>query len=144
MSSTDDLLGLNQDDPIMRRAEVLVENDSELLRSLIRIRKDSGLKQIHVARLLGISQASVAAFERYDNDPKLSTIRRYAHAVGALVAHQVEADTGQLFDSRSSRWMPVHLTPSALNVTEMNFGHSRSGQFMVAAESLRTDFALGA
>lgn len=59
-----------------------------MLEALITLRK-SRYTQQQLAQLLGISQASVAAFERYDNDPKLSTLRRYAHAVGARVTHCV-------------------------------------------------------
>lgn len=96
MTSLEQALGIDQDSPEDRRALALVEADAELLRSLIKIRK-ARLSQAEVAALLGISQASVSAFESYDNDPKLSTIRRYSQAVGALVKHMVEADSGQLF-----------------------------------------------
>ncbi|MDN5558781.1 MAG: helix-turn-helix domain-containing protein [Ruaniaceae bacterium] len=42
-----------------------------------------------MAKLLGVSQQAINKFERYDSDPKLSTIRRYANAVGVLVEHRV-------------------------------------------------------
>jgi len=63
--------------------------DERMRYALIEARRDLGLSQRDVARLLGITQASVAAFERYDNDPRLSTIRRYALAVGAAIEHTV-------------------------------------------------------
>lgn len=143
MSSLEELLGLSENDPVMRRAQLLVDNDAALLNHLIQVRKDRGLKQSDVARLLGISQASVAAFERYNNDPKLSTVRRYAQAVGALVCHQVEPDSGQLFDERAKSWK-ASFTTNAFNVTEANFGHVIFGQVAMAAEQKRTDFALSA
>lgn len=78
-----------------RRAKELAKADYRLLFGLIQARRDRGMTQQDVAELLGISQPAVAAFERQDADPKLSTIRRYAHAVGAAVRHTVELDDGQ-------------------------------------------------
>lgn len=78
-----------------RRATELAKADYRLLSSLIRVRKDLSLSQQEVADRLGVTQPTVAAFERLDADPKLSTIRRYAHAVGAIVTHSVEIDQGQ-------------------------------------------------
>ena len=89
------LRGIDESDPQVRRAIALAEGDHEFLRSLVGQRKRLGVTQAQVAERLGITQASVSAFERYDNDPKLSTIRRYAQVVGLFVAHHVEADTGQ-------------------------------------------------
>ena len=41
---------------------------------------------------MGISQPSVAAFERYDSNPTLATIRRYALAVEARLQTKVVDD----------------------------------------------------
>jgi transcriptional regulator with XRE-family HTH domain len=79
-----------------RRAKELAKADYRLLFGLVQARRDRGLSQKDVADRLGVSQPAVAAFERQDSDPKLSTIRRYAHAVGVIVAHTVELDNGQL------------------------------------------------
>ena len=70
-------------------ATALAEADEEMLYTLIECRHTAGLRQRDVARTLGIAQSSVAAFERHDNDPRLSTIRRYALAVGASIEHTV-------------------------------------------------------
>lgn len=78
--------------PSIRRARILAENDLDLLFELVKLRKVHGLSQQDLAERLGVTQATIASFERHDNDPKLSTIRRYAHAVGALVHHVVEPD----------------------------------------------------
>lgn len=40
--------------------------------------------------MFGVTQPTIAAFEHHDNDPRLSTLRRYALAVGAAVSHRVE------------------------------------------------------
>jgi len=92
---------------MVQRAKVLADNDASLIRSLIQVRKDKGLSQSDIADRMGITQPAIAAFERYDNDPKLSTVRRYAHAVGALITHTVAADEGQLRDHRKDGWMVV-------------------------------------
>lgn len=70
-------------------AQRLVENDDRLLEHLVALRRQKKLTQQDVAVACGVSQPTIAAFERYDSDPKLSTVRRYAHAIGANVEHAV-------------------------------------------------------
>lgn len=80
---------------VRERAKYLAREDRHLKTELVRLRRDRGLTQQDVADLLGISQQAVQKLERYDSDPKMSTLARYANAVGALVAHEVEFDAGQ-------------------------------------------------
>lgn len=98
MGTLENLLGIDLDSPEMRRAELLAANDRRLLDELVKIRQMRGLSQAAAGEIMGVTQPTVAAFEAYDSNPRLSSIRRYAHAVGALVRHQVEADRGQLAD----------------------------------------------
>ncbi|WP_159601619.1 helix-turn-helix domain-containing protein [Agromyces humi] len=70
-------------------AELLVEGDGTFHRELIRARIHAGLSAGTVAERMGVSKEDVAAFERYDADPTLSLIRRYALAVGVHVEHLV-------------------------------------------------------
>jgi transcriptional regulator with XRE-family HTH domain len=72
-----------------QRAEALVESQFQLIQSLIAARIQMGLSQETVGIRMGVSQPSVAAFESLDSNPTLSTIRRYALAVGVHIAHQV-------------------------------------------------------
>ncbi len=51
-----------------------------------------------------VTQSTISTFESMENDPKLSTIRRYAGAIGVLIRHHVEDDTGQLLDDRRNEW----------------------------------------
>jgi DNA-binding XRE family transcriptional regulator len=74
---------------LIELATALAAADETMRRALINARNAAGMTQKDVAELLGIKQSSIAAFERHDNDPKLSTIRRYALAVGARVDHRV-------------------------------------------------------
>jgi transcriptional regulator with XRE-family HTH domain len=76
------------------RAEQLVESHFELMQSLIALRKKKRLSQETVGERMGISQPAVAAFEAMDSNPTLSSVRRYAHAVGARITHQVFDDSG--------------------------------------------------
>ncbi|WP_253259637.1 helix-turn-helix transcriptional regulator [Subtercola boreus] len=65
------------------------------MRDLIGLRKKHDLSQETVAGRMGVSQPTVAAFERYDSNPTLSSIRRYALAVGARIRHSVDDDCAE-------------------------------------------------
>ncbi|WP_089210776.1 helix-turn-helix domain-containing protein [Streptosporangium subroseum] len=84
-----DLLGIDLDDPAVRRESAAVERDMRLIETLVRTRKQLGLSQAEVASRMERSQPSVSDFERVGGDPHLSTIRRYALAIGAEVRHTV-------------------------------------------------------
>lgn len=81
--------------PVRARAKVLAREDRELRASLVRARREAGLTQREVAERMGVSQQQVNKLERYDADPRLSTLQRYANAVGALYRHDVDIDRGQ-------------------------------------------------
>lgn len=82
--------------PSRKRALALARADEELHATLLRARAQQGLTQAELAELMGVSQPTVASFERYDNDPRLSTIRRYAHAVGVTISHKVLLDGSEI------------------------------------------------
>lgn len=71
----------------------LAREDQQLVLRLIQLRKDQGLSQEDVAERIGVSQATISSFERLGNDPHLSTVRRYARALGVMVRHHVDDDT---------------------------------------------------
>ena len=79
-------------DVIERRADSLIENHERLLADLVRHRKKHNLTQATVAERMGVSQPTVSEFERYDANPTLSTIRRYALAVGVRLVDRVVDD----------------------------------------------------
>ncbi|MFP3466761.1 helix-turn-helix domain-containing protein [Leifsonia sp. SIMBA_070] len=115
MDNLDEALGV-VNSPGQRRADALVASDMQMLRRLVELRENQGLSQEQVAARLGISQPAIAAFERYDNDPKLSTIRRYAHAIGALISHHVTLDDGRSSETSNA-------SASAIRVDQGTFAH---------------------
>ena len=59
---------------LARRADLLVDARDRLLEDLVSLRKEHKLSQQTVAERVGVSQPTVAAFERYDANPTVSTI----------------------------------------------------------------------
>lgn len=85
-------LGIDQNSAEQRRADALVANDVELLRALRDLRRRKGLTRPEVGERMGVSHAAVAEFEADGANPDLSTIRRYAHAIGARLTASVTDD----------------------------------------------------
>lgn len=88
--SLEEALGIDMSDPSQRLALELVEQDAALVRGLRDARKRTGLTIEQVAERAGVKPATVSQFERYDSDPPLSLIRRYAHAIGTSVRHEID------------------------------------------------------
>lgn len=72
-------------DPYAPLREHLAINDDELLEALVAMRKSKRLTQDEVAERMNRSKTAVSNFERLGSDPHLSTIRRYAAAVGGKI-----------------------------------------------------------
>lgn len=81
--------GLDPDSADYRLRETLAKEDSDLLEQLVQMRKEKGLTQQVVSERMRRDKAAVSNFERLSSDPHLSTIRRYAAAIGAIVTHEV-------------------------------------------------------
>ena len=61
----------------------------ELIDELVRARRASELSQTEIAARMGTSQSAVARLESGDLDARLSTVERYAAALGRSVEWQV-------------------------------------------------------
>lgn len=61
---------------------------------LATLREELHLSQQKIADALGISQPAVAKIEQKDNDPRLSTLKRYVEAMGGKLKLSVELPTG--------------------------------------------------
>lgn len=59
-----------------------------LLRSLAERRKKLRLSQTAVAARMGTSQSALARLEGGESDPRISTVERYALAVGQELVHR--------------------------------------------------------
>jgi transcriptional regulator with XRE-family HTH domain len=125
-----DDLGIGEESPGEKLARENMEADLKLLLELRRIREERGLSQADLGKLLGISQASVSAFEA-EGDPKLSTIRRYAHALCVNITH--EAKPAELVVSWSGRF-----------AARTSTAPTQYSTVMAAAETKRNDFAVAA
>ena len=79
----------NLDPVLLDNAAQLVEQEREMMQALKILRKEKGLSQAVVAERMGVTQPAVAAFESYDSNPTMASIRRYALAVGATITISV-------------------------------------------------------
>lgn len=61
----------------------------ELVHALVRRRRHQGLSQTEVAARMGTSQSAVARLEATGGDVRMSTLQRYAAAVGVQVGFAV-------------------------------------------------------
>ena len=84
LEELDALLDPDPGDPTTRLATANSEATIGLIASLREARGRAGLRQRDVAERMGLKrQSSVADVERLGSDPHLSTLRRYATAIGA-------------------------------------------------------------
>jgi len=67
----------------------LSERRRELIEELVRVRRESDLSQTEIAARMGTSQSAVARLESGELDARLSTVERYAAALGRTVNWQV-------------------------------------------------------
>ena len=61
----------------------------ELIDELVRARQDSELSQTEIAARMGTSQSAVARLESGGLDARMSTLERYAAALGRTVDWQI-------------------------------------------------------
>jgi transcriptional regulator with XRE-family HTH domain len=100
-------------DPYTPLREHLALNDDQLLEDLVAMRKAKRLTQEQVAGRMNRSKTAVSNFERLGADPHLSTIRRYAAAVGARVTTRVSD-----FDEELDEQMPTETLSMAVPKTD--------------------------
>ena len=63
--------------------------DVQLIAELVRARQESDLSQTEIAARMGTTQSAVARLESGQLDARLSTLERYAAALGRTVDWQV-------------------------------------------------------
>lgn len=85
---TDVLKTRNTDPEYLAGYEDAIQRE-RLIKMLVQMREDAGIRQEDVAQAMGVGQSTVSQFENA-TDPRLSTVQRYARAVNAQV-HLVAA-----------------------------------------------------
>lgn len=83
MTDLNELLGVDMTDPLNQHAKRLAEAHGQLIDDLVAVRHRKGLSRKEVAERCGWKRSRVADFERIGGDPWLSSISKYALAVGA-------------------------------------------------------------
>ena len=68
----------------------MAERRHALSGQLTALRRQLGLSQTEVAARMGTSQSAVARFEAGDLDVRLSTVERYASALGGKLEWRIE------------------------------------------------------
>lgn len=63
--------------------------------TLARLREELNLSQTQLAVTLGVKQPAIAKIEKVENDPKLSTLKRYVAALGGELALDVTLPDGK-------------------------------------------------
>lgn len=63
--------------------------------ALSQLREALNISQNELAEAMGIKQPSVARMEQPDNDPRLSTLKRYVAALGGDLSIDVTLPTGK-------------------------------------------------
>ena len=69
----------------------MLDRRRALMTELVAARKERGMSQTEIAAQMGTSQSAVARLERGDVDARLSTVERYAAALGHTVDWQVRS-----------------------------------------------------
>ncbi|KHE00380.1 transcriptional regulator [Pantoea stewartii] len=63
--------------------------------TLAKLREELAMSQTQLALALGVKQPSVVKMEKVENDPKLSTLKRYVAALGGELALDVTLPDGK-------------------------------------------------
>lgn len=93
---------LSQDDPGLGLRVAAALERRELARQLAGHRRDAGLTQTEIASRMGTSQGQVARFES-GADTRLSTVARYAAALGVTVSWTIQQAPSPRRHPRSTR-----------------------------------------
>jgi DNA-binding XRE family transcriptional regulator len=101
-----------------------------LVADLTAQRRSAGLSQTEVAARMGTSQSAVARLETGDADVRVSTLERYAAAIGSQLAWQARARPGEdpAGPAAGEPMGPGPAGPDARGPGLMPPGHPRGGQ----------------
>ncbi|MEM8325150.1 XRE family transcriptional regulator [Morganella morganii] len=93
MSTYKELLA--KESPEMQARVAKRVEEASLRIALSMLRDELNISQTELAAMMGIKQPSVARMEQPDNDPRLSTLKRYVQALGGELSLDVTLPTGK-------------------------------------------------
>lgn len=67
-----------------------MNSSKDVMRTLVQIRKDKKLRQVDIAKSLGVGQPAVSELEGGFTSPRLDTLARYAEALGLTLTVTLE------------------------------------------------------
>lgn len=93
MATLDELLAKRSPES---RARIEMRAD-EMRREVMlnQLREELSISQSELAQAMGVKQPTVAKMEQPDNDPRLSTLKRYVAALGGELSIDVTLPTGK-------------------------------------------------
>lgn len=89
MGTLDEFLGIDTGDPVEQIRIAQADNAYGLIERLRDLRRAEGLSQAQVAHRMGRHQSVVSNIERLGSDPRWSSIRNYASALGVVIGYDV-------------------------------------------------------
>lgn len=93
MATLDELLAQRSPESLARIEVLADEMRREVL--LSKLRQELNLSQTELAAAMGVKQPTLAKIEQPDNDPRLSTLKRYVTALGGELSIDVTLPNGK-------------------------------------------------
>ena len=93
MATLDELLAQRSPESLARIEVLADEMRREVL--LSQLRQELNLSQTELAAAMGVKQPTLAKIEQPDNDPRLSTLKRYVAALGGELSIDVTLPNGK-------------------------------------------------
>lgn len=113
------LLGTDAEDPRVQAAVEDAKDAERLVDTLVAMRRDTSTSQADVAERMETTQSSVSKFERAGGDPRLSTLQRYARAVGARLRWTVASSARESEMWRETRYpVPGAVDPDPADIED--------------------------
>lgn len=125
--------GIDPDDPEVVEAAEDTAAHMNLIDTLVCLRADRGLTQNAVAARMGTTQSRVSNFERLGGDPRLSTIFRYARAVGSKIRMTPVVSSATTFTDASGT-----ASPPTMPIPSPSTAWHPAGQVATGLVSART------
>jgi predicted transcriptional regulator len=75
----------------------IIEKSDAIIQEIMlsKLREELNISQTELARTMGVSQPTLAKIENTENDPRLSTLKRYIKALGGEVSINVTLSNGK-------------------------------------------------